>query len=342
MNKINKQKQKKIKHKLILHNTNLKKDDISDRIITISAPQRTGKSSFIVGFIHQFFKYQNKYRFKETNEFIDMLNGIKVDRKTVYRLSKNSHGHYIFTSENFPFILDKKFKYKTIEINPKRLGMPNEKKQFIHIPYGSIIIVDEADKYWPNRDWQSTPSEFIEFLKYIGHNHLTLILITQVYGNLDKKIRELSMEHYHILGRVIKPKRWWFREKFIWYYDITYPQEILRYQDFKDLGMDVPSPQVTHCKFVYKDNPHKYYNSKSGLPLFLYNIEDYTYLPHPFSDKLDPVSVSKVARKSNEDILKANFEEEFDMYKFVEKRVKLKKLKSELKEEVEKYLDEIK
>ncbi len=334
-------KQKKVKHKVILHKTNLKKDDISSRIITITAPQRTGKNSFVTGFMQHFYKYQNKRRNKETNAFIDMLNNIKENGKNVYKLSKSSAGHYIFSSKNFPFFLNKKCNNATFEIDPKEIGMPNEKGQFKHIPYGSTIIVDEGDEVWPNRDWQNTPKELIDFLKYIGHNNITLIIIVQVIGNLDKKIRELTMEHYHILGRVVKPKRWWFRQKFIWYYDITYPQEILRYQEFKDLGMDISPPQVTHCKFVFKDNPHKYYNSQGGQPKFLYGIKDYTYKIHVPIQKLDRTSVNAVAGKSKSDIAKAKLDEGLELYKTIEKRAKLKKMKQDLKEEAELYMNEI-
>lgn len=341
MAKNKKLKQKKVKHKLVLHNTNLKKDDISDRIITISAPQRTGKSSFVVSFMQQFFKYQNKARAKETNAFIDALNNIRESGKPVYRLSKSPEGHYIFSSKNFPFVLDKKFKHHALEIDPKRLGLPNEKGDFDYLPFGSTVVVDEGDEVWPNREWQDTPSELIQLLKYIGHNHITLIVIVQILGNLDKKIRELTMEHYHILGRFIKPKRWWRKERFIWYYDITYPQEILRFQEFKDLGMDVSKPEVTHCKFVLKDNPHKYYNSRSGLPKFLFNIKDYKYKTHPPTDKLDRKHVNAVAGKSLEDVVRADFDKEYKFYDYMSKRSKLSKLKNELKEEKERYLNEI-
>jgi len=341
MDKVKKIKQRKIKHKLILHKTNLKKEDISDRIITISAPQRVGKSSFIVAFIRQFFKYQNKQRFKETNNFIDELNSIRLDGKKCYHLSKSYFGHYIYSSKKFPFFLDKKYKQKTIELDPKELGLPNIENTFKHLPYGSTIIIDEADEIWPNRDWQDTPIEFINLLKYIGHNHLTLILITQVYGNLEKKIRELSMEHYHILGRTFKPRFLFRKPKFIWYYDITYPQEVLRYSEFKDLGMDISKPRVDHCKFIYKDNPHKYYNSKSGLPLYLYNIEDYVYAEHPDDESLDRKSVELLARKNPEYVYEFNLDKEYKFYKLLDKRNKLKKMKFDLFSEYEEYSKEI-
>jgi len=228
-----------------------------------------------------------------------------------------------------------------MEIHPKELGLPNMVNAFKHLPYGSIVVIDEADKYWPNREWHDTPKEFIDLMKYIGHNHLTLILITQVYNNLDKKIRELSMEHYYILGRVIKPKRLFFKEKFIWYYEKTFPQEILRLSEFKQLGMDVPAPKVYHCKFVFKDNPHKYYNSKSGLPLFLYNIVDYNYSLHADDTKLDRASVNSVVGDSKADFIESQIEEEYKMYKFLEKRFKLRKMKSELNDELNKYNDEL-
>lgn len=330
-------KKSKQKHKLFEHKINLKKEDYSDRIITVTGVQRTGKTSFVVAFIRELFKRQNKMRARETNAFIDELNKLKVNNVPCYKLNKSPLGHYIYTAEPFTFKLNKKG-LTTLAIDPHRIGVPNNTYDFEYLPYGSIVIVDEADEIFPNREWQDTPPELIELLKYIGHNHMLLIFICQVLGNLDKKIRELTMQHFHIYYREIKPKHWFFREKFIWHILVSYPQELLMMKALKDLGIDTVKPRLEWYKFITKDNPHRYYNSRSGQPLFLRKIKNYNYRTIPALSDLDRESVEKVSEYKSRNKDSEELEKEYDFWKMIEKRAKLKDLKSKYKQEAEDYL----
>lgn len=333
-------KQPKQKHKLIEHKVNLKKEDYSDRIITVTGIQGAGKTSWVVDFVRELYRRQNKLRTKESNLFIDELNSLKVDGKKCYNLSKSPQGHYIFTGAPFSFVLDKKFKVITHSIDPKRLGLPDNKQSFDYIPFGSIIIIDEADEIWPNREWQDTPPEVIQLLKYIRHNHITLILICQVLGNLDKKFRELTVEHYHIYYRQIK-KRWlFFKDKIIWHYYVTYPQEILMLKSLVEVGLDKIKPRINYYKFISKENPHKYYVSRSGLPLFLRNITDYKYDVIPVCPELDRKTVAEVCAYKETDKAREQFEQELKLWKYIKQRAELKVMKEKYKDEMTEYIEE--
>lgn len=333
-------KKRKQKHKLIEHKVNLKKEDYSDCIITVTGIQGAGKTSWVVDFVREIYRRQNKHRARESNVFIDELNSLKVDGKKCYNLAKSPQNHYIYTGAPFSFILDKKFRVITQSIDPKLIGLPDNKGSFDYIPYGSIIIVDEADEVWPNREWQSTPPETIQLLKYIRHNHITLILLCQVLGNLDKKFRELTMQHYHIYYRQIK-KRWlFFKPKLIWHYYVTYPQEILMVQNLAEVGLDKIKPRVEYFKYVSKENPHKYYVSRSGLPLFLRNINNYKYDVIPVCPELDRKTVAEVCAWKEKDKAREQFEEEVKFWKFIKQRADLKVMKEKYKNEMTEYIKE--
>lgn len=329
---------KQKKHKLFEHKVNLKKEDFSDRIITITGVQGQGKTSFVVDFIRELYKRQNKRRIKETNSFIDSLNSTIENGIPCYNLSKSPQGHYIYTAKPFSFILDKKGRVVTNSIDPERLGLPNNTGGFDHIPYGSIIIVDEADQIWPNRGWRNTPKETIELLKYVRHNHITLILLCQVMSNLDLKFREFTMMHFHFYSREIKPKRWFFKEKFIWHFLVTYPQELLMVKALRDLGVESFKPTVQYWKYISKENPHKYYTSRSGLPLFLRGISDYFYEQGPIGNALDRVNVNSYCAFKEKNREYDELENELEFWKFIEKREKLKDLRAKYGASAEQYL----
>lgn len=66
------------------------------------------------------------------------------------------------------------------------------------LPYGSLVIIDEAQRLMGTRSSASKVPEFIEKLALHRHHGLDIVLITQHPSFLDAFVRKLVQRHMHI------------------------------------------------------------------------------------------------------------------------------------------------
>lgn len=104
--------------------------------------------------------------------------------------------------------LDKN-KFKAHELTEQQI---QEKHLHEIVPYGSVVLVDEADYTYPVRSAAREVPPYIKRLKEIRHDGITLILMTQHPTMIDKYIRNLVGKHIHLERKQIGTKRYeWLR-----------------------------------------------------------------------------------------------------------------------------------
>jgi len=67
----------------------------------------------------------------------------------------------------------------------------------------ALIIIDEAGIEHDNRDWQKFTKEYTEFYKTHRHYKLRVVLFTQYWDDVDKKIRNLTNKIYVVRKSLI-------------------------------------------------------------------------------------------------------------------------------------------
>ena len=60
----------------------------------------------------------------------------------------------------------------------------------------SLLLIDEATLFWDSRDWKSMPKSVREFFALHRHQRTSICLVTQTFGGLDKRIRDMCQYHY--------------------------------------------------------------------------------------------------------------------------------------------------
>jgi zona occludens toxin len=73
----------------------------------------------------------------------------------------------------------------------------DEAKQWFDFPEGSVIIVDEAYRLFPNTKRGATLPPHYERLAEIRHFGITMLLITQSASDVDVFVRRKAGRHYH-------------------------------------------------------------------------------------------------------------------------------------------------
>lgn len=68
------------------------------------------------------------------------------------------------------------------------------------LPPGSILFVDEAQKFWRTRR-SGEPGPEVQAMETQRHSGITIVLLTQQPGYLDKHIRGLVDRHMHLVRR---------------------------------------------------------------------------------------------------------------------------------------------
>ena len=255
----------------------------------MSAEQGAGKSSLVASIVNNIFKYGTS-RYETTNQFLRYLN-----QKFGYSLHKAPQPHYIYSTKNFRISLGKKGEYCTYDLDPGRIGVPDGTAHYQYFPFGSTLVIDEADSYFPCREWRKTSQNFIDFLKYNRHNGLTIIMICQCVSNLELKIRELATSQFVVLSSSFEPRKFlfwtfgfWSKFKFLYLHN----QKNAQYEVLKTMGYKVSPPKIRECKYRYKGDIRQRYNHQAGIALFLYGADanDYEYTISASQD-LHPKSV---------------------------------------------------
>jgi len=67
----------------------------------------------------------------------------------------------------------------------------------------ALILIDEAGIEYDSRDWQKFSKESVEFYKTHRHYKLRVILFTQYWDDVDKKIRNLTNKIYVVRKSLI-------------------------------------------------------------------------------------------------------------------------------------------
>lgn len=93
----------------------------------------------------------------------------------------------------------------TFASNFKGLRVPgvqilDDPRQWETLPAGSILFVDEAQRYWRARRSGDPPPE-VQAMETQRHLGITIVLLTQQPTYLDKHVRGLVDKHYHLVRR---------------------------------------------------------------------------------------------------------------------------------------------
>lgn len=83
-----------------------------------------------------------------------------------------------------------------LTLNWERLEDP---KNWMTVPPGSIVVIDEAQKTFRNRSVGQTPPEFVTALETHRHLGIDLVLITQHPSLIDPSVRRLAGKHQHMV-----------------------------------------------------------------------------------------------------------------------------------------------
>lgn len=73
--------------------------------------------------------------------------------------------------------------------------------QWLSLPDGSIILIDECQRVFPNRPTGSRVPDHVQYFDTHRHKGYDVILITQDPGLLDSFIRKLVGEHFHTIRK---------------------------------------------------------------------------------------------------------------------------------------------
>lgn len=165
---------------------------------------------------------------------------------------------------NYPILLDKKKKVFAIRTNPNMLCM---KYRF---PHGSIIILDEFQRYFDSREFKDFPKPLGTFLQHHRHGSIKDIIFTSQHPRrIDNKGRDLS--------EIFVKHRIFIKIPFIPVF-VSYSTE---YYEFEDYGKynHLKNEMKTydyknHFRIIYAGNIVGRYDSKYFRVIF---------------DELDPV-----------------------------------------------------
>lgn len=130
---------------------------------------------------------------------INLITGVPGAGKTLRALHEGielaKNGHEVFTFGLDGLNTDKIRQYFGVEI----IDITNKLdiSKWRELPSGSVLIVDEAHKFFPVRQPGKAP-EFISDLTEIRHYGIILILVTQDARNIDSFVRRLVGEHLHV------------------------------------------------------------------------------------------------------------------------------------------------
>lgn len=87
------------------------------------------------------------------------------------------------------------------DLNVPGIQLLDDPKQWESLPPGSILFVDEAQRYWRARRSGEPPLE-VQAMETQRHHGITIVLLTQQPTYLDKHIRGLVDLHHHLMLEV--------------------------------------------------------------------------------------------------------------------------------------------
>lgn len=89
--------------------------------------------------------------------------------------------------------------YSNDKINgvPVRIIDPNQITDDIRLLPNSLLLIDEPNLYWDNRDFKTIPKGTLRWFRLYRHNQVNIILYSQTY-DIDKKLRKLCTDIFLI------------------------------------------------------------------------------------------------------------------------------------------------
>lgn len=150
--------------------------------------------------------------------------------------------------------LDKK-KFKAHELTEQQI-----QEKYLHelVPYGSVVLVDEADYTYPVRSATREVPPYVKRLKEIRHDGITLILMTQHPSMIDKYIRNLVGKHIHLERKQIGTKRYeWLR-----------CEENLNSQSFSQAAQSWYKPDKKAFKYYKSAEMHIAFEKKRHIAFY--------------------------------------------------------------------------
>ncbi len=255
-------------------NTDIKRAPFPSGVFIVRGEQGIGKTSFCTALLCSDYKKWRKWRTQE---------GLRLAQEyyAYNRIPLNISDRLYFS--NIKILLDKRKKLYTHYIDVQRLGLPNPDFDVQYLPRGSVVYIQEADVLLFCRDWQGLNTYLVNLLKYVRHNLLTVIFDCQVDSMLDKAVRSLTVDMYHI-ERSYDKRFFIFWKRRFWKFICIHNQLNNALKELATVGVKLRGVSVLERgTFRFGSDIFSRYNSFSGVPYFLNGIEKkgYEYLEHP-------------------------------------------------------------
>lgn len=236
-------------------------------LYAINGCQGAGKTSLATAILRLDYKYWRKWRYEQGRELARAFFGaseIKLDvSETLY-----------FSSPSI--VLDSRRGIKTWSIDLEKLGLPNDEYDVQYLPRGSVVFLHEVDVLVYCRDWQKLDRYLRLLAKYCRHNLITIIFDLQVGGDLDKALRNLVVDRYFVLSSGVKRFLLFWRRQ-TWKFLCIHNQNANALKELASFNVKLDDVICERGKLRVWGDVFKYYNSFSGVPYFLYNIEKHGY-----------------------------------------------------------------
>lgn len=156
-------------------------------------------------------------------------------------------------------------KYKHIYVNFPVTGMKTDKIKLIsNDDFGkydlsdSLIVIDEATIFADSRAYKTFNKEKVEFLLLHRHYHCDILLFSQGYNAVDKKLRDLTVKLYYI--QKCRFFRSWSK-----YYPIKYGIMFPEGENLGEIAEGYQKPpflvRLFTTRHIYRPLYYKYFDS---------------------------------------------------------------------------------
>lgn len=141
--------------------------------------------------------------YKSQNTYIEFLRYyLPLRKKIKYRIARKSFKNNPINKiySNYPILLDKK---RNIYSHPIQPSMMMLNYQF---PKGSLIVLDEIQRYFDSRDFKEFPKKLGIFFQHHRHGSIDrIIVVSQSPSRIDTKMRLLSEVYRKYKVLIIPP-----------------------------------------------------------------------------------------------------------------------------------------
>lgn len=127
----------------------------------------------------------------------------------------------------------------------------------------ALILIDEATLFADSRDYKKFPKHLIQFFLLHRHYNVDIILFTQQWDSVDKKIRVITDRVYYVYKPILLGM--WFTKYYRIPYGIIIPDP--KKNDTEKLGEIVqgyckpPLIKRLFCGWLFRPKYYKYFDS---------------------------------------------------------------------------------